>query len=101
MIFGAAPLLLIGIIVEENPLKFHWNTVSIFCPLYLAVIGSALTLFASLLAIAANDCRSTTSDLAHHAAWRSGVRLGDWRRDIFPVVAPWRVLGASWRVDDF
>jgi drug/metabolite transporter (DMT)-like permease len=43
MIFGAAPLLLIGIIVEGNPLKFHWNTVSIFCLLYLAVIGSALT----------------------------------------------------------
>src|SRR5438067_3656452 len=43
MIFGAAPLLLIGIIVEGNPLKFHWNTVSILCLLYLAVIGSALT----------------------------------------------------------
>src|SRR6266566_3384416 len=43
MIFGAAPLLLIGVIVEGNPLKFHWNTVSIFCLLYLAVIGSALT----------------------------------------------------------
>jgi probable blue pigment (indigoidine) exporter len=43
MIFGAAPLLLIGVIVEGNPLKFHWSTVSIFCLLYLAVIGSALT----------------------------------------------------------
>src|SRR6184192_3039792 len=43
MIFGAAPLLLIGVIVEGNPLKFHWNTVSILCLLYLAVIGSALT----------------------------------------------------------
>src|SRR5206468_2895843 len=43
MIFGATPLLLIGVIVEGNPLKFHWNTVSIFCLLYLAVIGSALT----------------------------------------------------------
>src|SRR5207249_7208628 len=45
MIFGAAPLLLIGVIVEGNPLKFHWNTVSILCLLYLAVIGSALTFF--------------------------------------------------------
>src|SRR6184192_1072954 len=43
MIFGAAPLLLIGVIAEGNPLKFHWNTVSILCLLYLAVIGSALT----------------------------------------------------------
>jgi drug/metabolite transporter (DMT)-like permease len=43
MIFGAAPLLLIGFVVEGNPLKFHWSVVSIFCLLYLAVIGSALT----------------------------------------------------------
>src|SRR6266508_170433 len=43
MIFGAAPLLLIGFMVEGNPLKFHWSAVSIFCLLYLAVIGSALT----------------------------------------------------------
>ncbi len=43
MIFGAAPLLLIGFLVEGNPLKFHWSVVSIFCLLYLAVIGSALT----------------------------------------------------------
>ena len=43
MIFGAAPLLLIGFLVEGNPLKFHWTLLSIFCLLYLAVIGSALT----------------------------------------------------------
>src|SRR2546430_16959093 len=43
MIFGVAALLMIGVLVEGNPLKFHWNTVSIFCLLYLAVIGSALT----------------------------------------------------------
>jgi drug/metabolite transporter (DMT)-like permease len=43
MIFGAVPLLLIGFLVEGNPLKFHWSAVSIFCLLYLAVIGSALT----------------------------------------------------------
>ena len=43
MIFGAAPLLLIGFMVEGNPLKFHWSMISIFCLLYLAIIGSALT----------------------------------------------------------
>jgi drug/metabolite transporter (DMT)-like permease len=43
MIFGAAPLLLFGYMVEGNPLKFHWSAVSIFCLLYLAVVGSALT----------------------------------------------------------
>ena len=42
MIFGAVPLLLIGFVVEGNPLKFHWSAVSIFCLIYLAIIGSAL-----------------------------------------------------------
>jgi drug/metabolite transporter (DMT)-like permease len=43
MIFGTVPLLILGFIVEGNPTKFHWSTMSIFCLLYLAVIGSALT----------------------------------------------------------
>jgi drug/metabolite transporter (DMT)-like permease len=43
MIFGAAPLLLIGFVAEGNPLKFHWSAAAIFCLLYLAIIGSALT----------------------------------------------------------
>jgi drug/metabolite transporter (DMT)-like permease len=43
MIFGAAPLLVTGFVVEGNPLRFHWSVLSIFCLLYLAVIGSALT----------------------------------------------------------
>jgi drug/metabolite transporter (DMT)-like permease len=43
MIFGAAPLLVIGFIVEGNPVRFHWSALSIFCLFYLAVIGSALT----------------------------------------------------------
>jgi len=43
MIFGAVPLLLIGFTVEGNPIKFHWSAISIFCLLYLAIIGSALT----------------------------------------------------------
>jgi drug/metabolite transporter (DMT)-like permease len=43
MIFGTAPLLLIGWIVEGNPAQFHWTRMSIFCLLYLAIVGSALT----------------------------------------------------------
>ena len=43
MIFGVVPLLVIGFVVEGNPLRFHWSGSSIFCLLYLAVIGSALT----------------------------------------------------------
>ncbi|MEP6603885.1 MAG: EamA family transporter [Spartobacteria bacterium] len=43
MIFGTVPLLILGFIVDGNPARFHWNTMSIFCLLYLAVVGSALT----------------------------------------------------------
>jgi drug/metabolite transporter (DMT)-like permease len=43
MIFGTVPLLLIGFVVDGNPLHFHWTRMSIFCLFYLAIIGSALT----------------------------------------------------------
>ena len=57
-------------------------------------------LFASLLVVAANDCRTATSNLAHNAAWRGGVRLGSWRRDIFPMVAARRLPRACRCMDD-
>jgi len=43
MIFGTVPLLLLGFIIDGNPARFHWTPSSVFCLLYLAVIGSALT----------------------------------------------------------
>ncbi len=43
MIFGVIPMLLIGFVVEGNPLRFHWTGLSIVCLLYLAIVGSALT----------------------------------------------------------
>ena len=43
MIFGTAPLLLLGFAVDGNPARFHWTVPSVFCLLYLAVVGSALT----------------------------------------------------------
>jgi drug/metabolite transporter (DMT)-like permease len=43
MIFGTAPLLVAGFMFDGNPARFHWSVLSMFCLLYLAVIGSALT----------------------------------------------------------
>jgi drug/metabolite transporter (DMT)-like permease len=43
MLFGAVPLFAIGLAVDGNPLRFHWTAMALFCLLYLAVIGSALT----------------------------------------------------------
>jgi drug/metabolite transporter (DMT)-like permease len=43
MMFGVAPLLLLGFVMDGNSARFHWTPTSVFCLLYLAVIGSALT----------------------------------------------------------
>lgn len=43
MIFGVGPLLILGLVVDGNPLRFHWSATAWFCLLYLAVIGSSLT----------------------------------------------------------
>src|SRR5436309_13253886 len=43
MIFGVAPLLLLGFAVDGNPARFHWTSTSVFCLVYLAIIGSSLT----------------------------------------------------------
>lgn len=43
MIFGVVPLLVLGFIVDGNPLHFHWTKTAVFCLFYLAVPGSAVT----------------------------------------------------------
>jgi drug/metabolite transporter (DMT)-like permease len=43
MLFGTVPLLVVGFIVDGNPLRFHWTGMAMFCLLYLAVIGSSFT----------------------------------------------------------
>src|SRR5437660_6610163 len=43
MIFGTVPLLVLGAFVDGNPARFHWTSMSIFCLLYLAIIGSSLS----------------------------------------------------------
>src|SRR5256886_3970505 len=35
MIFGLVPLLITGIIVDGNPLRFHWTSRAVFCLFYL------------------------------------------------------------------
>jgi drug/metabolite transporter (DMT)-like permease len=42
MICGMVPLLLIGIPLEGNPLKFHWTPIAIIAMLYLAIVGSVI-----------------------------------------------------------
>ena len=42
MFFGLIPLLLIGIPLEGNPLRFHWTPMALVALLYLAVVGSVI-----------------------------------------------------------
>lgn len=42
MFFGLIPLLLVGILFEGSPLKFHWTARAVLAMFYLAVIGSVI-----------------------------------------------------------
>ncbi|HEX4631265.1 MAG TPA: EamA family transporter, partial [Chthoniobacterales bacterium] len=42
MIFGLVPLIVAGLLLEGNPLRFHWTARATFCLFYLAIPGSAL-----------------------------------------------------------
>src|SRR4051795_13646680 len=42
MIFGLVPLIAAGLLLEGNPLHFHWTARATFCLFYLAVPGSAV-----------------------------------------------------------
>jgi drug/metabolite transporter (DMT)-like permease len=91
MIFGTVPMLIIGRIVEGNPVHFHWSTMSIFCLLYLAIIGSALTfllLYWLLPQMTATNLQ-TVSLITPPGAVMLGWLLGG---ETFP---PWSLLGAG------
>jgi drug/metabolite transporter (DMT)-like permease len=91
MIFGTVPLLVLGRMVEGNPIRFHWTTMSIFCLLYLAIIGSALTfllLYWLLPQMQATNLQ-TISLITPPGAVMLGWLLGG---ETFPL---WSLLGAG------
>src|SRR5437016_9202827 len=91
MIFGTAPLLILGAIVDGNPVRFHWSTMSIFCLFYLAVIGSSLTflLLYWLLPRMTVTNLQTISLITPPGAVMLGWALGG---EKFPL---WSLLGAG------
>ena len=91
MIIGTVPLLVLGWMVEGNPIRFHWTTMSIFCLLYLAIIGSALTfllLYWLLPQMQATNLQ-TVSLITPPGAVMLGWLLGG---ETFPL---WSLLGAG------
>ena len=91
MIFGTVPLLVLGWMLEGNPIRFHWTRMSIFCLLYLAIIGSALTfllLYWLLPQMQATNLQ-TVSLITPPGAVMLGWLLGG---ETFPL---WSLLGAG------
>ena len=91
MIFGVIPLLLLGFIVDGNPMRFHWTSMSIFCLLYLAIIGSSFTflLLYWLLPRMTVTNLQTISLITPPGAVMLGWALGG---EKFPL---WSLLGAA------
>ena len=42
MIFGFPPLLILGIVTEGNPFRFHWTMTAVISLAYLVVVGSVI-----------------------------------------------------------
>src|SRR5216684_3919653 len=91
MIFGTVPMLVVGFAVEGNPVRFHWSGMSIFCLLYLAVLGSALTflLLYWLLPRMTVTNLQTISLITPPGAVMLGWLIGG---ETFPI---WSLLGAG------
>ena len=91
MIFGTIPMLILGAIVDGNPTRFHWTSMSIFCLLYLAIIGSSLAflLLYWLLPRMSVTNLQTISLITPPGAVMLGWALGG---EKFPL---WSLLGAA------
>src|SRR6266481_2241099 len=100
MIFGTVPLLLLGFVVDGNPARFHWTSMSIFCLLYLAIIGSALTflLLYWLLPRMSVTNLQTISLITPPGAVMLGWWLGGERFSLWSLVGAFLVLIGVWMI---
>jgi len=91
MFFGIIPLLVLAPVIDGNPVRFHWTPMSIFCLLYLAIIGSSLTflLLYWLLPRMSVTNLQTISLITPPGAVMLGFALGG---EKFPL---WSLLGAA------
>jgi drug/metabolite transporter (DMT)-like permease len=91
MLFGTVPLLILGFVVDGNPAQFHWSRMSIFCLLYLAIVGSSFTflLLYWLLPRMSVTNLQTISLITPPGAVMLGWALGG---ETFPL---WSIFGAA------
>lgn len=100
MIFGTVPMLLLGVIVDGNPLRFHWSGIAITCLLYLAIIGSALAfllLYWLLPHMPVNNLQ-TISLITPPGAVAIGWLLGGERFSLSSLIGSALVLAGVWMI---
>ena len=100
MIFGTIPLLVVGLVHDGSPLRFRWTGVAIFCLLYLAVIGSALTflLLYWLLPRMSVTNLQTISLITPPGAVAFGWLLGGEKFSLWFLVGGALVLAGVWAI---
>jgi len=100
MIFGAAPLLVVGLIVDGNPARFHWTGMAIFCLFYLAIIGSSLTflLLYWLMPRMSVTNLQTISLITPPGAIALGWALGGERLSAWSLLGACFVLAGVWMI---
>lgn len=100
MVFGTVPMLVLGYAIEGNPLNFRWTGLAIFCLLYLAVIGSALTfllLYWLLPRIPVNNLQ-TISLITPPGAVAFGWLLGGETFSLWSLAGGALVLAGVWMI---
>ena len=100
MIFGTVPLLIVGLIADGNPARFHWTGMAIFCLLYLAIIGSSLTflLLYWLMPRMSVTKLQTISLITPPGAIALGWALGGERLSLWTFVGAAFVLAGVWMI---
>jgi drug/metabolite transporter (DMT)-like permease len=100
MIFGTIPMLILGAIIDGNPMRFHWTPMSIFCLLYLAIVGSSFTflLLYWLLPRMTVTNLQTISLITPPGAVMLGWALGGEKFPLWSLVGAAVVLAGMWMI---
>ena len=101
MIFGTAPLLLLGFVVDGNPGALSLDRVVSVLPALSGCDRLGVDVSTSVLAAATPDGRAAAKHLAHHSTRSSHARLVVRRRNISTLVLVRRCAGPCRSVDDF
>jgi drug/metabolite transporter (DMT)-like permease len=100
MIFGTIPMLILGALIDGNPMRFHWTPMSIFCLLYLAIVGSSFTflLLYWLLPRMTVTNLQTISLITPPGAVMLGWALGGEKFPLWSLVGAAVVLAGMWMI---